>query len=163
MSADMKAKLTSPKAILRIVELIFSIITFALVAEYSGYSKVDFTLFTGITTMILCLVFLGLYVARMDDSPTVSLFELIINVLFWVFWLSTAAAVSSIVSDINGASFFGNWKGDADKFRASCAFAWLTFFLWTASTALSVMDTLKGRRGGGAAPAAPAAPAVAMV
>jgi Membrane-associating domain len=111
--------------------------------------------------MILCLVFLGLYVARMDESPTVSLFELIINVLFWVFWLSTAAVLSSMVSDINGAGYFGGWTGDADKFRASCAFGWMTFFLWTASTALGIMETLKGRKG--PPPSVPAAPAVAMV
>jgi hypothetical protein len=111
--------------------------------------------------MLLCLIFVGLYIANMDDSPTVALVELIINVLWWLFWLSTAAVLSDLVSDINGFNFFGGYL-NKDQVRASCAFAWLTFFLWTASTALSVMDILKGRRGS-AAPAEPAAPAVAMV
>lgn len=113
-------------------------------------------LFTGITTMVFCLVFLGIYAAGMDDSPTINLFELIFNVLYWVFWLSTAAVVSSIIS----TNDFG-YYGDADKFRASCAFAWMTFFLWTASTVLSVMDTLKRDKTPGPPP--PTVPAVAMV
>lgn len=167
-AVDMKAKLKDPKTILRIIELIFSIICFALVANGSGYDKIDFTLFTGITTMLLCLVFIGIYVAGMDESPTIDLFELIINVLWWIFWLAAAACLSSLVSDYNGI----NWGAvpefiprdvggvSGNDLRASCAFGWLTFFLWTASTVLSIMNTLKGRKSGGAPPAAPA---VAMV
>jgi hypothetical protein len=89
----------------------------------------------------------------MDESPTIDLFEIIVNVLWWIFWLATAACLSSMV----------NYDYAGDKVKASCAFAWLTFFLWTGSTVLSIMNTLKGRKSGGAAPAAPAAPAVAMV
>lgn len=74
--------------------------------------------------------------------------------------------LSSLVSDLNSTVTIGgvkfNFGFNTSQVGASCAFAWLTFFVWTASTALSVMEILKGRSGGGA-PAAPEAPAVAMV
>lgn len=160
MTGEGKSSVFSAKLILRLVELVFSIITFAVIAEWSGWdSKVNFTLFTGITTMIFCLAFSVLYIVGIGDSPAIALIELIFNVVWWIFWIATAACLSDIVSSLNSYGV----GGDADRFRASCAFAWLTFFLWTLSTALSIMTLLKGRRSAGPSVPPVAEANVAMV
>jgi Flp pilus assembly protein protease CpaA len=88
-------------------------------------------LFTGITAMIICLIFMAFYFFGWSDNATVTLSELIINALWLIFWLAAAAALSSIT-------------GRSDAVKASCAFAWLTFILWTGSTVLSFKE-VRGR------------------
>ena len=105
-----------------------------------------FQLFTGITTLILCLIFMAFYYFGLSESATVTLVELIINVIWGIFWLSTAAVLSSITS------------GSPSDVKASTAFAWLTFFLWILSTFLTFRD-VKERR----SPSTVPPPAVGMV
>ncbi|KAI8107757.1 hypothetical protein M9435_002785 [Picochlorum sp. BPE23] len=132
--------------ILRAIELLFSIIAFAVVAEYDGTSKINYMIFTGVTSMVICLVFLVLYFANLGDSPTIVLIELVINVIWWVFWLAAAAVMSSLVNE--------SWSNS--RIEASCAFSWLTWFAWTVSTVMSFLAT-KNRSGpsGGSTPSGP--------
>ena len=93
------------------------------------------------------------------DSPTVTLVELVIDILWWIFWLSCAAVLSNIVATYNSSVVWFDYA----RFQASCAFAWMTFFLWTATTAMTMMSLMKGRRSSG--PPVPEVPqgGVAMV
>ena len=112
--------------------------------------------------MLLCMAFIPMYALGLGEKPTVALIELIINVVWWIFWLSAAACISDLVRVGNdygwGSGYFYNSSDIGDRFRTSCAFAWLTFFLWTVSTALSVMSLLEGRKG----PASPTGAATEM-
>jgi len=99
--------------------------------------------------MIICLVFMAFYLFGLGDNATVTLGELIINVIWWIFWLSTAAVLSNIVQNINNGNIF---YYNAGKFRASCAFAWFTWALWTLSVLLSVKEVKERNNGGGTMP-----------
>ena len=93
--------------------------------------------------MVLCLIFIIIYLMDMADKPSVVLVELIINVLWWIFWLATAACLTDIVNQING----GGWIGyDASRFKTSTAFAWITFALWTVSSIISIRDLMQERK-----------------
>lgn len=141
------------------MQLIFSIITFALVADYTGNSKINFVLFTGITAMLMCLAFLVFYLLGAADNPTLVLVELVMNAIWWVFWLAAAACLADIIN--NG--WFG-YVNDGSKVQASCAFAWLTWVLWTISTGFSIKE-LMGRNSARSSGNVPMGtqPAVAMV
>ena len=106
-------------------------------------------LFTGITSMIICLVFGVLYIIKADENPTVRLIELVVNILWWIFWFACAITMSTTLSDLGGY-----WdKGD---FQASVAFCWITWVLWSVSTVLSFFGTRsKAGPSGGATPSAP--------
>ena len=109
-------------------------------------------LFTGITSMIICLVFIVLYIIKADENPTVRLIELIINILWWIFWFAAAITISTALNDYIVSSNFYN-KSD---FQASTAFAWMTWILWSVSTVMSFMGTRsKAGPSGGATPSAP--------
>lgn len=120
----------------------FSIITFSLVANYTFSSRINFVLFTGITTMLLCGAFIACDLLGAQDNPTLALAELVVNGLWWLFWIASAASLADIVSHINGAGWVST---DASKIQASCAFAWLTWALWSLSTALSVKALISRR------------------
>lgn len=111
------------------------------------FSSVVVQIFTGVTSMVICLVFLVLYFANLGDSPTIVLIELVINVIWWIFWLAAAAVMSSLVN---------TWYYSNGRIGASCAFSWLTWFAWTVSTVMSFLAT-KNRSGpsGGSTPSGP--------
>ena len=108
-------------------------------------------LFTGITSMIICIVFIVLYIIKADENPTVKLIELVINILWWIFWFAAAITISTALNDLTGVE-----SGIYSAFEASCAFAWITWILWTVSTVMSFLGTRsKAGPSGGATPSAP--------
>jgi len=110
---------------------------------------VNYMLFTGITSMIICIVFIVLYIIKADENPTVRLIELVINILWWIFWFAAAITISTALNDIQSAFNYS-------AYQASCAFAWLTWLLWSVSTVLSFLGTRsKAGPSGGATPSAP--------
>ena len=93
--------------------------------------------------MIICLVFGVLYIIKMDEKPTMRLVELVVNILWEIFWLAAAIAISTEA-------------GINSDFAASTAFAWITLVLWTVSTVLSFFDTRsKSGPSDGATPSGP--------
>lgn len=135
---------------------------FATVATYNGWSKIDFTIFTGVTAMILCLAFIIAYLLGAGENATVVLIEFGCNLIWWVFWLATAACMASVVSSVNGVyDPYGYWN--KNNIRASCAFAWITWALWTLSTLLSFKDVKNRNSGGGGSMPTAATSNVAMV
>ena len=131
---------TAAPRMLLYCSLIFSIITFALVADYNGNSEINFVLFTGITAMLFTLTFIVFYLLGAGDNvvvnATLALVELIVNVVWWILWLAAAACLAHL---ING-SFIDYVEGD--KVKAACAFAWLTWALWSVSTFFSVKEIM---------------------
>ncbi len=118
-------------------------------SAHPSTNAVNYMLFTGITSMIICLVFIVLYIIKADENPTVRLIELVINILWWIFWFAAAITISTALSD-----YGSTW--DYSAFQASCAFAWLTWILWTVSTVMSFLGTRsKAGPSGGATPSAP--------
>jgi hypothetical protein len=109
--------------------------------------------------MLLCITFLVLYLLGAGDNATLALVELIVNVLWWIFWLAAAACLADL---INNSWFDYFWDGG--KVKASCAFAWLTFALWSVSMGFSIKE-LMGRNSSRAPSSTPMGtqPAVAMV
>lgn len=136
------------------MQFFFSIITFALVAEYGAYSKIGFVIFTGVTTMLICMAFIALYLLDQHSNPTVALVELAVNVVWWIFWLAAAACLADVVANLDGV--YGIYGGfpSFDEVRASCAFAWITWVVWSLSTFISIKELLDGRK----APATVTAP-----
>ena len=123
---------------------------------------------------------------KSDDRGFLTI-EFGLRILYWIFWLSAAAASASTVSWVNSWPSFAGvdcskgdiyfYAGDAwckasgrkGDVRACCAFAWLTWGLWTASLVLMVLEDVMGpkkllSKTGGTAPAgaAAAAPAPAV-
>jgi hypothetical protein len=82
-------------------------------------SKIDYVLFTGISSMVTTLAFILIYLFDWEDNALMRITELIVNLLWWVFWL-TAAIVTSTINDTS-------------RLQASCAFSWMTWVIWNAS------------------------------
>jgi hypothetical protein len=98
---------------------------------------------------------------KSDDRGFLTI-ELGLTILYWIFWLSAAAASASTVSWVNSwPSFSGvdcskgsiyyaygdEWCTASSRkgtVRACCAFAWLTWGLWTASLVLQIMEDVMG-------------------
>lgn len=94
--------------------------------------------------MVICLVFIILYAINADESPTVRLVELVVNVLWWIFWFAAAITISTTP------------VGSNSRLGASCAFSWMTWILWSVSTVMSFMGTrAKAGPSGGATPSGP--------
>jgi len=124
----------SPSFWLRVVQLIFGIIAFAPIAEASGYSRVDYAIFCGVVTMLGSLVLIGCHLAGISAAH--GLPSLVYDALFWIFWLSCAAALSD---SLNTAKSYGAFAGDTSRLEASVAFSWLTWFSFFGSLALDVL------------------------
>jgi hypothetical protein len=139
---------------------VLSILVFSLVADqatkYGGStgSELDFVVFTGVTAFLICLAFMVLYLMDLRENSIVTLVELVINVIWWIFWLAAAACLASLVDDNAGTSSDGR-----NKIKASCAFAWITLAVWSLSCLLNVREVMAGRGitqpGAGATPAVP--------
>jgi hypothetical protein len=142
-------------------------------------------LFVSLTSFLLCLLFIYIAKKKSEDRGFLTI-ELGLTILYWIFWLSAAAASASTVSWVNewpsfsgvdcskGNIYFyaggawctaGNRKGAV---RACCAFAWLTWGAWTASLVLMIIEDVMGPKkllsskpAAGAAPAGAAAPEAA--
>lgn len=143
-------------------------------------------LFVGLTSFLICGLFIVINLKKEVDRVLV-LIQLVLSVLYWIFWLAAAAATAATVDSVNNsgawqfasnydcdyAGVYLNWGGakgwcEASKrkgaVRACCAFAWLTWALWTASTALLIIEDVIGKnvlssKPKAAAAAAPTAPA----
>lgn len=140
----------------RFFQLVFGIVAFACVAKWADYSRFGYVVFVGSTTIVIALAFMALDV--MDrKAPMVAL---IVDIVWWIFWLVAAALVSNTLDNV------GDWAGS--NLKASVAFSWLTWFLFCISIFLDFKD--RNSAGGSmshppAAPvtAGPGAPAGAMV
>ena len=84
----------------------------ALVADSS---KINYIMFTGISSMFITLTFIVTYVFDWENHAI----ELFTNLLWWVFWLTAA-----IVTTTDNFS---------SRVEASCAFSWMTWIFWNAS------------------------------
>ena len=88
-------------------------------AHNPGDSKIDYVLFTGISSMIITLALILVYMLDWEDNSLMRTTELIINLLWWVFWLAAAIVTSTI--------------NDDGRRQASCAFSWMTWVVWSVS------------------------------
>ena len=94
--------------------------------------------------MLLCGFFIALNFASHMRTRIIMIIELVLVSVYWVFWLAAAACMADVTRVVNDVWF--GWRGTTvDTIRAACAFAWLTFFLWCGSLALSIMNiVMKG-------------------
>lgn len=99
---------------------------------------------------------------KKSDDRGFLIIELALTIVYWIFWLSAAAASSSTVSWVNswpsfqgvdcskGSIYF--FAGDAwctassrkDAVRVCSAFAWLTWGAWTSSLVLMIIEDVMG-------------------
>lgn len=144
--------LRTPGFWLRVVQLVFGIIAFAVVAEYSGWSRVDFAIFCGVVTMLASLALMACLL--LGISAVRGLPSLVYDGLFWIFWLACAAALSDSLSAMDGWGWYG-FGSSKSRLQASVAFSWLTWFSFIGSIFFDVMDLRRGAGTGLSRSAAP--------
>lgn len=139
--------------------MIFAIVAFGCAADYTGTSYINFIMFTGVTAFVLSLVFMVAYLC--DATAVRGAGELVVDVIWSIFWLSAAAALSAKIGS--------SWPS---ALKASNAFSWMSWILWMISGVLSFLAmrakgsvVIKGPAPGAPVSSAPVAPtgSVSMV
>lgn len=127
-------------------------------------------LFTGITSFLLCAMFIAMYLLGKAADRSFLIIEFVITAIYWVFWLAAAAATADTVhwvndwysgydkADCNALKNLGynTWcGGNVDALRACCAFCWLTWALFTVSLFFNIYHDIMQKKvfSKGAAPA----------
>lgn len=128
-----------------VVFLVFSIIAFAPIADWTWSSTANFVIFCGVTGMLLGMIYIA--VELLTITPLLGLVQLIIAAVWAIFWLAAGAATAD---DLN--SWVGYNKSDLS---VACAFSWLCFLLSLALCGFAFLDMKagKGISGRGSAPA----------
>ncbi|KAI3428597.1 hypothetical protein D9Q98_007420 [Chlorella vulgaris] len=121
--------------ILRFFQMICAIVVFATIVDYDGWSKINYTMFVGITAFVLAFAFMVLYFVGAQMAR--GIVSLVIDVLYVIFWLAAAGVMSSIVAQDQADS----------KIKSSCAFSWISWFLWIGSAIISFKDWRSGSPG----------------
>lgn len=124
--------------------------------------------------MILTGFFLYVYATGKNTDPMLRKIEALLFILYFIFWLSAAAALADATAWANkwygglegtncgtasALNVFSQWCKAYDRvpvLRADCAFAWLAFFAWIGSIYFIVTeDIMKDKifSSGSAAPA----------
>jgi hypothetical protein len=134
---------------LRIVEIVFALIAFAAAASlYNSYdfykvSFVQFMVFTGVMGFLISLFYSIVSCVEGLKRTFSGLIEVILNVLWVIFWLAAAASFAAYQPcKVKDATFVAITK--CDVFIASQAFAWLSWFLWIGSLWISIMEMRSG-------------------
>lgn len=111
-------------------------------------------MFVGITGFLIALFLLVLYAAGVRAAR--GLVAFVLDLLWVIFWLAAAGCVTSFLTDM---------FAQTSNVRASCAFAWLSWFLWIGSAIISFQDWRGGVAGPAPAGGAPTIPnsSVSMV
>jgi len=126
-----KRVLTSPDGILRLVEWLFALISFATMASatgyssfYSSFSQFQFLVAAGVITWIWTMAMLTFYIFDLaSKNPVLYLVELAGDFVLVVFEFAAGVASAAECNTHNGLLCDG--VGDA---KAAIAFAFLTFF-----------------------------------
>eukprot|EP00887_Chlorella_sp_A99_P000873 scaffold5.g873.t1 len=122
--------------------MIFAIVAFATVADYTGLSYINFMIFTGVTAMVICLFYMAIYFTGV--TAVRGGVEFIIDVIWSIFWLSAAAALAAKINSYSGTYFAADGNQYAlsvpSDWKASDAFAWMSWILWMVSAVLSFRD-----------------------
>jgi len=123
-----KRVLTSPDGILRLVEWLFALISFATMASatgYSSFSQFQFLVAAGVITWIWTMAMLTFYIFDLaSKNPVLYLVELAGDFVLVVFEFAAGVASAAECNTRNGLLCDG--VGDA---KAAIAFAFLTFFV----------------------------------
>lgn len=136
------------KLILRIVQIIFALISFAAAASlFNQYglrtSYVQFMVFTGVMAFLIAIFYAIVCCVEGLKRTFSGLVEVIINGLWVIFWLAAAASFAAYQyckpRAFNPAVF-----SKCDIFLTSQAFAWLSWFLWIASFIISIIEMRRG-------------------
>ncbi|PRW44363.1 ABC transporter ATP-binding [Chlorella sorokiniana] len=125
----MGSAVTSLPFVLRFFEMITSIVAFAVVAEWAGWSKINYIIFTGVCGLVFALVFMVAYAA--GAKAIRGKVSAAIDGLLVLFWLIAAAVATSILT-------VDDWSGS--RIRSSVAFCWITFVLWIFSLVISIRE-----------------------
>jgi hypothetical protein len=120
-----------------------------------------------LTSFLLCCLFIYIAKKKSDDRGFLTI-EFGLTILYWIFWLSAAAASASTVAWVNSWSGYQGVFGQAvdcsksniysefqntsfcrasqrkGAVRSCCAFAWLTWAAWTASLVLMIIEDVMG-------------------
>eukprot|EP01137_Pigoraptor_chileana_P000216 Opistho-2@36014 len=151
--------LATPRGIVKIVEVLFTIITFGTVADSSCLSydfpfssafassfidRSNFIVAAGVIGFIFALITLVIYVFALDRMPAIfNKIEMVFSIL-WAFILLLAAALwAAKLSDVSSSIC------EVSKMRAGAAFGFLSMFTFIASAALIYKSDREGGDGSG--------------
>lgn len=114
---------SSPKFILRVIEIVFAIVAFSTAANSfaTAVSPAGFMIFTGVVAFLLAAFFAFAYTRSSLNAKVVGKPELAINALWILFWFSASvamAATSRVAVTINSPFLFNC----VDCFRFLLAF-----------------------------------------
>lgn len=109
--------------------MIGSIIAFSVIVTYKGSSEYNYIMFTGISGTVISLAYMVTYCA--GNKGVRGKIAAIVDALWFVFWLAAAALTTRMLTD-----------SDTNNSRTvcSCAFSWVTWFLWTVSLGVSIRE-----------------------
>ncbi|KAL4418641.1 hypothetical protein ABPG77_005378 [Micractinium sp. CCAP 211/92] len=110
--------------------MIGSIIAFSVIVEYRGSSEYNYIMFAGISGLVLSFLFMVLYMT--GGKAARGKVAAIIDGLWFIFWLAAAGVSTHLLT---------NEVTNNGRTRASCAFCWITWFLWTLSLVVSIQET----------------------
>lgn len=140
------ANIERAKFIVRIIEIVFALISFAaagwLINNGGKDSRVQFMTFVGVTAFLLAIFYVICAFVHSLGRVMFGIVEAIINFIWWVFWLAAAASFANLgVTDCSG---LGSLKQFCQTFQVSQAFAWLSWILWSISFVFSVIEVRSG-------------------
>eukprot|EP00878_Enallax_costatus_P022824 GHUV01024248.1.p1 GENE.GHUV01024248.1~~GHUV01024248.1.p1 ORF type:complete len:177 (+),score=47.95 GHUV01024248.1:32-532(+) len=166
----MTSCLNVSKLVLRLAQIVFALIAFAAAAslnqnwpslDMSIISAVRFMVFTGVTAFLLAIFYAIVCCVEGLKRTFSGLVEVLVNGLWVVFWLAAAASFAAYqpckVKDFD-------WRYNrCDVFIAAQAFAWLSWLMWIASLAISIIEMRRGEGFSGGNKRYPMGTAPAMV
>lgn len=134
---------TSSKFIIRVIECLFAIVTFACVAatDARSTSSGGFQIFTGVAAFLLTLLFMALYFSLSCNSKIIGLPELVVNFIITVFFFAGSIAIAA--QNVDKCGYYSQSYA-CSNLKAATAFGFFSFFLWAISAFLSWRDMKTG-------------------
>lgn len=135
---------------LRIAQFICALVAFSaagyLLQKGITSSQLGFMTFTGVTGWLITMAYLAVFCLPSLGRLLGGYVELGVAALYALFFMAASAAVTNIRPLCEPLAAIAD--NSCNAFRTSEAFGWISFFLWSASVAIAVLDIKQGGASG---------------